>query len=363
MIKYIGSKRVLVPKILSLVEAVNSAASCRTVADLFSGTARVGHALKSAGYQVTSNDLLTYSYVLSQALVAADERLYPEARVGKLLRHLNGLPPQDGWFSDLYSRQARYFHPKNAARIQAIRVAIDDVSQGDEILRAILLTSLMLAADKVDSTVGLQMAYLKSWAPRAFNEMVLTYPPLLPGIGTAMQGEAIDAARSVHSDLAYLDPPYNQHSYLGNYHVWETLVLWDNPETYGVARKRIDCKSRKSIFNHKRTASIALTALLASIKAPHIILSFSDEGFAVAEDIEAVLASERYVLRLAQDHKRYVGALIGIYNPSGVKVGGVSHTRNSEYLFVATKSRTVAEALRGASTEGHRLAAERLSFS
>ena len=44
-----------------------------------------------------------------------------------------------------------------------------------------------------------------------------------------------------HFDLAYLDPPYNQHRYFTNYHVWETLVAWDAPEAYGVARKRVDC--------------------------------------------------------------------------------------------------------------------------
>jgi adenine-specific DNA-methyltransferase len=32
-------------------------------------------------------------------------------------------------------------------------------------------------------------------------------------------------------------------------------------------------------------------------------------------------------------HERYVGAKIGIYNPSGEKVGKISHTRNVEYLF------------------------------
>ena len=49
-------------------------------------------------------------------------------------------------------------------------------------------------------------------------------------------------------DCAYLDPPYNQHSYFANYHVWETLMRWDAPETYGVACKRIDCRSTKSAF-------------------------------------------------------------------------------------------------------------------
>ena len=32
--------------------------------------------------------------------------------------------------------------------------------------------------------------------------------------------EALQAASKITADLAYIDPPYNQHSYLGNYHIW-----------------------------------------------------------------------------------------------------------------------------------------------
>ena len=56
-----------------------------------------------------------------------------------------------------------------------------------------------------------------------------------------MLGDALELAPTLGSfDLAYVDPPYNQHRYFTNYHVWETLVAWDAPEAYGVARKRID---------------------------------------------------------------------------------------------------------------------------
>ena len=52
-------------------------------------------------------------------------------------------------------------------------------------------------------------------------------------------------------DLMYLDPPYNQHRYFTNYHIWETLVRWDAPEHYGIACKRIDSRddATKSVFN------------------------------------------------------------------------------------------------------------------
>ncbi|RIH86994.1 Modification methylase FokI [Calidithermus terrae] len=345
MVKYIGSKRALLPWITGAIGVIHRQEPVRTVADLFSGTARVGHALKKQGFYVVSNDLMHYAHVLAQALVEADAREYGPERLEPVLRRLNALPPRAGWFTRAYCEQSRYFQPHNGARIEAIREGLEAEAQGDPLLRAVLLTSLMLAADRVDSTTGIQMAYLKQWAKRSYNDLRLEYPPLLPGLGRALRGDALEVAKGLEADLFYLDPPYNQHSYLGNYHVWETLTLWDRPQTYGVAHKRVDVQERKSAFNLRREAGEALQRLLGSIRARHLVVSFNDEGFFGAEAIEAMLRGWGYVHRLTRPHTRYVGARIGIYNPRGQKVGKVSHTENHEFLFVATHSRKVHEAV------------------
>ncbi|MEM6562724.1 MAG: DNA adenine methylase, partial [Planctomycetota bacterium] len=69
MIKYLGSKRTLLPVIL---DVIGKLPEVRTVADLFSGTARVGHALKRAGYAVRSNDHNAYAATLARCYVQAD---------------------------------------------------------------------------------------------------------------------------------------------------------------------------------------------------------------------------------------------------------------------------------------------------
>lgn len=314
---------------------------------MFSGTSRVGHALKAMGLYVTSNDLQTYAHVLAQALVEADARVYTREYVEPLLGRLMRLKGKPGWFTQNYCVESRFFQPHNGAKLEAIRRKIEKLAGGDPLLRAILLFSLMVAADKVDSTTGIQMAYLKQWAPRAFNELRLEYPPLLPGEGEALQSDALEAAGNLEADLFYLDPPYNQHSYLGNYHLWETLVCWDNPQTYGVARKRTDVQERKSPFNSKREAKGAMEKLLSDIQAKHLVLSFNDEGFFSTPEIENMLRQWGYVIRMSTAHRRYVGARIGIYNPKGQKVGRVSHTENQEFLFVATHSKKVYKALSG----------------
>ncbi|MFN3689945.1 MAG: DNA adenine methylase [Fimbriimonadales bacterium] len=345
MIKYIGSKRALARWITGVVAQIHALNPIRSVADLFSGSARIAHAFKAQGYFVHANDHNTYAYVLAKALVEADRRDYPPERIQPILNQLMQRTPRYGWFTRTYCEEARYFRPENGARIEAIREAIEQDHSDDPLLQAILLTSLMLAADKVDSTTGLQMAYLKEWAPRAFNPLKLEYPPLLAGRGKAYQADALELAGALDADLFYLDPPYNQHSYLANYHVWETLVLWDCPETYGVARKRVDVKVRKSAFNSRTQAFEAMAHLVSQIRAQHLLVSFNNEGYLAREAIEAILREWGYVVCFERAYRRYVGALIGIHNPQGEKVGQVSHTHNREMLFLATKHQRVYETL------------------
>jgi adenine-specific DNA-methyltransferase len=337
VIKYIGSKRTLVPEIIHLVQDV---AGARSVIDLFSGTSRVGHALKAAGFQVFANDHNAYAAALARCYVQADAGdVLSDARL--LVSEFNALRGSPGYFTETFCVRSRFFQPKNGERIDAIREAIAARGLAPE-LEAVMLVSLMEAADRVDSTTGLQMAYLKQWAPRAHRDLELRVPDVLPravnGKGRATRLDALEAAAVLEAEVAYVDPPYNQHSYLGNYHVWESLVLWDKPEVYGVACKRADVKLRKSVFNSRRGAEESLRGLLSAIRARTLIVSFSNEGFLSRGTLEAMLASlgdgRASVATLARDGRRYVGAQIGIYNPQGLKVGTVSHLSNTEYLYL-----------------------------
>jgi adenine-specific DNA-methyltransferase len=216
-----------------------------------------------------------------------------------------------------------------------------------------MLVSLMEAADRVDSTTGLQMAYLKQWAPRAHNDLHLRMPAVLPrgkhGKSRAMCLDALEAAGKHTADVAYIDPPYNQHSYLANYHIWESLVLWDKPEVYGVACKRVDVRERKSAFNSRPKFKGVMEQLLASLRTPVVIVSFNNEGYLDRTDLESMLATlwdgSGTVVTIENDFKRYVGAQIGIHNPKGEKVGTVSHLRNKEFLYVAARDADAVGAL------------------
>jgi len=194
------------------------------------------------------------------------------------------------------------------------------------------------------------MAYVKKWAPRSFNELELREPSPVSGPpGTVSRIDATELVASLRDiDCVYFDPPYNQHSYYSNYHIWETLVRWDKPEHYGIACKRLDCKTTKSRFNSRPEAWAAFAELVSVTHAPWILTSFNNEGYHDVEDVQSLLAEKGHVATLTTDFKRYVGAQIGIYNPSGAKVGAVSHLHNKEMLFVVgPDAAAVEEAVAG----------------
>ncbi|MDY6922712.1 MAG: DNA adenine methylase [Pseudomonadota bacterium] len=337
MIKYIGSKRALLAQIVAAISGVLPGGG--TVCDLFSGSARVGHALKKQGFRIWSNDHNAYAHVLATAYVQADRERWLE-KAETVLAELRTVAPEAGWFTKVFCEDARYFTPENGARIDAMRDRIAAMALEPE-LEAIALVSLMEAADRVDSTAGLQMAYMKSWAARALKPLELRMPDVLAGVAAgpcrATRADAVELAPTVEADLVYLDPPYNQHSYLGNYHCWESLVLWDKPETYGVANKRVDVRTRKSAFNSKPGIAPALQAVIEGLKAPNLIVSFNDEGYLGRDQLVGMLSGRGEVQVIEIARPRYVGARIGIHNPKGDKVGTVGRLRNVEYLFVVSE--------------------------
>jgi adenine-specific DNA-methyltransferase len=348
VLKYLGSKRTLVPVLGDIAEAVGA----RTAVDLFTGTTRVAQEFKRRGLVVTATDLATYSQVLSDCFIATDAREVDEQELDNELKRLAALPGEPGYFTETFCVRSRFFQPKNGARVDAIRNVLESDHRGSP-LYPILLTALLLAADRVDSTTGVQMAYLKQWAPRSHNDLALRRPELLPGTGTTIRGDAMRTIDDLPPvDLMYLDPPYNQHRYFTNYHIWETLVRWDAPEHYGVACKRIDSRDAgtRSVFNTQRAMPAAFADLVGRARSEVVVVSYNDESWITAEQMMDSLrdAGHEDVRMLAFDRKRYVGAQIGIHGPSGKKVGTVSRLRNVEYVFVAGPTARVGAAMAAA---------------
>ena len=341
MIKYLGSKRALMP----VLETLFAASEASTAADLFTGTTRVAAAMKSAGMTVTAVDTASYSEVFAKTYIELDADKVNAKELADAVAQLNSLPPSSGYFTEVFCEKARYFQTKNGERIDAIRNFIESQYK-ESWLYFPLLSSLLIAADKVDSTTGVQMAYLKSWSRRSFLDLELVTPELLSGSGRSVRGDAIEEAKQLNSiDLAYLDPPYNQHRYFGNYHIWETLVRWDEPEYYGIANKRVDTRSveNKSAFNSKLTLPSALRSLISNLDAKTLVLSYNNESWLSRRELTDMCSGYESVTILDFDSKRYVGSQIGGYNQSGELVGKPGAQRNLEHIVIAGKQKEVSK--------------------
>ena len=340
MIKYLGSKRALMP----VLETLFAASKATTAVDLFTGTTRVAAAMKNLGMQVTAVDTASYSEVFSKTFIELDATGKDIRELAEAVKSLNELSGNSGYFTEVFCEKARFFQPKNGQRIDAIRSAIESDYKGSWMYFP-LLSSLLIAADKVDSTTGVQMAYLKTWSRRSFLDIELQVPELLTGSGRSIRGDAIEQAPNLGSfDLGYLDPPYNQHRYFGNYHIWETLVRWDQPEYYGIANKRIDTRSKvnKSDFNSKLTLPAALATLISGLDVKTLVLSYNNESWLSRRELTDMCSKFETVEILDFDSKRYVGSQIGGYNQSGRLVGKPGAHRNLEHIVIAGQRQIVS---------------------
>lgn len=339
MIKYLGSKRTLIPTLTTLAAASGASSAL----DLFTGTTRVAKAFKSLGMHVIAADIASYSEIFAKTWIELDADLVDQKALNEALTELASLPGEPGYFTQTFCVDARFFQPENGARVDAIRAKIESDYKDSDLYNP-LLTSLILAADRVDSTTGLQMAFLKAWARRSFNKLEMRNPELLAGPGQAIRGDALVLAKGLPEvELAYLDPPYNQHRYFSNYHIWESLVRWDKPGFYGIANKRLDARSleNKSPFNSKKTMPAAIEKLIQDVNTQTMVLSYNNESWLSKDDLIAMCEQRGHVEVVDVDFKRYVGSQIGVYNKQGQRVGTPGAKRNVEHIIIAGEKATV----------------------
>ena len=169
-IKYAGSKLRLLPHILQLAQKVQA----HSVFDGFAGTTRVSQAFARMGYRVIANDIAMWSKVFGLCYLKNKK---DTAYYQPMIDHLNALPGKDGWFTEQYGGLAnggtsaqpdglkKPWQIHNTRKLDAIRDEIDAMNL-DEIEKSVLLTSLILALDQVDNTLGHFASYLSDWSPR-----------------------------------------------------------------------------------------------------------------------------------------------------------------------------------------------------
>jgi adenine-specific DNA-methyltransferase len=340
-VKYIGSKRVLIPYILKAVEDLNVG----TMLDPFTGTTRVSQAFRKAGWNVFSGDLSWASEAYSHLFL-----MVTPGEIPVLQGHVDELNRLDGvedWITRTYcdviaekNGIVRVWKPKNGKKADAIRNTIDVWKQSGRINRHIelcLVAILILALDAVDSTVGVQQAYLKEWAKRAENDLRLVVPQNIAqgavgqhSVGSVLQVEYPQAT------LAYIDPPYSEHCYATYYHIWDSIVRWDKPTVALKTNRRSDRIANafdgtmKSEWNSKKTVLKAFADTLERLPAQYVLISYSNESLISLADLHPILGKYKSFNLTEVDYKRNIMHKIG----NAVAAG---HSTNTEYLILVEK--------------------------
>ncbi len=332
-IKYAGSKLKLLPYILQLAKRVKA----ETVFDAFSGTTRVSQAFAKSGYSVYCNDIAVWSEVLGDCYLRTQKR--PDA-YKELIAHLNHTKPVDGWFTEHYGGlpnggsaiqsdgMKKPWQIHNTRKLDGIRDEIESLHL-ETVDKAVAITSLILALDKVDSTLGHFASYLKDWSPRSYNHLQLRVPMLFSTEHEhqVSRADVFEIINDVDVDLAYLDPPYGSNSekmppsrvrYAAYYHIWTSICLYDRAELFGKAKRRTDTSDKiaSSVFEEFRrdgsgqfVAVEAIERLIRRVQAKFVILSYSSGGRATADELNEVIRANGTLLDVIEiDYKKNVMA-------------------------------------------------------
>ena len=305
-IKYTGSKLRLLPVILDTVRQLD----VKDVLDAFSGTTRVSQAFAQEGYDVTANDISEWSEVFGNCYLISGR---PDAYYREIIDMLNALPGYDGWFTEHYGSDdpagKKPFRIHNTRKLDAIRDRIDDLGL-EWVDKCVILTSLILALDAVDNTLGHFASYLSGWSQRSYRTLEMKLPRRFPlkTSNTVMKGSVFDAIKTRH-DMVYFDPPYGSNNekmppsrvrYASYYHIWKTVILNDRPPLFGKAGRRDDTHDAgaASVFEEFRRDSsgnfIAMQAIDRMIReadAEYILLSYSSGGRATKRDLSDIITS------------------------------------------------------------------------
>jgi adenine-specific DNA-methyltransferase len=103
MIKYLGSKRRLVPVLTELIER----SGATTALDLFTGTTRVAQAFKRAGAAVTAVDTARYAEMFARTWIELDGDAVDRRELADAVAELDALPGEPGYVTDTFCTRAR----------------------------------------------------------------------------------------------------------------------------------------------------------------------------------------------------------------------------------------------------------------
>ncbi len=354
IIAYIGNKRKLLKLIYKAIETTGIKIKPGIkFLDVFSGSGVVSRFAKMLNFEVFANDWETYSKIINSAYLSINKHditslFGSESKFKKLLEKINNLPepeeeeqyiakyyaPKEDDINKVNYKTERLFYTrKNALTIDKIRNFIEknypSSSKSEDVkkIRNLLIAQLVYESATHTNTSGVFKACHKEFGGHGKDALtrILTpialHEPVLIDSDYECHVFQQDANKLVEElediDIAYLDPPYNQHQYGSNYHMLNTIAKWDKipvplemnakGELKEKAGIRHDWVNTRSPYCYRTEAEIAFKDLINKLDAHYILISYSTDGIIPFDTMREICMSKGKTTIVTNEYTTYRG--------------------------------------------------------
>ncbi|MCL1814222.1 MAG: DNA adenine methylase [Treponema sp.] len=315
LITYIGNKRALLNFIGNGIGIVQKKVGKNKlkVFDVFSGSGVVARYFKQFADLLITNDLEKYSTLINECYLSnvSSLDLHCLQDYYHQLLHKAESMLQSGIIRELYApadekniqANDRVFYTiRNAMYIDTIRQLIDAIPENEQ---KYFLAPLLSEASVHANTSGVFKGFYKNKETgigqfgglnqnalfRITGDIKLPFPVFsnFETENIICNGKANEIIGSLPEvDIAYLDPPYNQHPYGSNYFMLNLILEYTYPEKMS-AISGIPSDWNRSDYNKGNYACSALSDLVNNVKAKYVLISFNSEGFIKLDDMKEML--------------------------------------------------------------------------
>lgn len=336
LITYIGNKRRLLPFLYKEFSKIRKKIGKKklVVFDGFVGSGATARLLKAFASEIHVNDLENYAETLNSAYLANKS----EIDLDKLEQYVNWLnenklktklkkpgfieknyAPKDD--NNIQPGERVFYTNKNARIIDNVRALIEEIPNQ---YKHFCLAALLVKASVHTNTSGVFKGFHKrngnghfggngeNALARIKQEITLDTPIFSDFecptyVHKRNTNELVQDKKLPNFDLAYYDPPYNQHPYGSNYFMLN--IINDNEKVLiqnGVSG--ITKNWNRSAYNRRKIAEEAMDDLLKDTKAQVIAISYNDEGIIPIEKFKEILSKYGTWELMKQDYNAYRGS-------------------------------------------------------
>lgn len=316
ILRYLGNKDSIKDIIKEVIEEKTSIENNTVFFDAFCGTGSIANCFKNK-CKVIINDNLHCSTTYSYGRITGASCAFTNLGINPFEFFNKNKNTIQGYFYNTYSpggSSRMYFSEYNASRIDYFRESIEQwyiEKKITDIEYKYLLACLIESVSLVSNTAGVYGAFLKKWDSRALKEIIfmdISDNVICKHNVTCYTDKIENIIENVNCDILYLDPPYTQNQYGTQYHLLETLILNDKPDSISRVTGSRSTREMRSDWSKIYKVHILLDKIIAKTKAKHIFFSYNNAGDMSKEYIESLLkryAKDNSYECIAIPYKKY----------------------------------------------------------